>query len=475
MLKKYRLEVINFVVGASVLTFELTASRMVAPYIGTSIYVWTSIIGVILGSLAIGYMFGGRLADKRHNPSDVSLLLVIAAAIMLLTNAVKDPVLKLITAANLSPESQALVAGLALFVVPTFVLGMIVPYLVRLNIVDVASSGRKAASIDSWGTIGSLFGTFITGYVLFGFIGTRNLLGLIAIVLVLASFLMSRRPYLGQQFAVLVVAIVMMAGPPGLFISNIVKDVDTRYSRIMVRDINYGGKPVRALQMDQYYIQSGIFRNNSTELVTNYGRGFAAVAAQRPQASDVLVVGGGAFTFPMYLQERTSAMVDVVEIDGQLRDISEEFFDLKPNERMRIIATDGRQYLNTTQKRYDMIFIDAYSSGDPPFQLFTAEAITQMKRALKPGGVVAVNAISPASEPATPLIGSVMATYQQVFGHVQVFRANASLPATLNQNLILVAKIDSSPLEPGLQQLNIEGSGMVFTDDFAPIERFVIR
>lgn len=161
LVQKYQFEIISFFVGATVMTLELTASRIVAPYIGLNIYVWTSIIGVILASLAIGYLLGGRLADKRKKSLDIVYLLLCSAILIGALNSIKDSILKSISNLNISLQLQALLASSFLFVAPTVLLGSISPYLARLKIHKVVNSGTQLSRISAAGTIGSLFGTFL--------------------------------------------------------------------------------------------------------------------------------------------------------------------------------------------------------------------------------------------------------------------------------------------------------------------------
>jgi predicted membrane-bound spermidine synthase len=194
-IRDYDLEFVNFVTGGVILTFELVASRIITPYIGGTIYTWTSIIGVILAALATGYWYGGKLADERHKKSDIVLLLIAAAFLILVVNLFKDKVLTIISGINWPLQWQAFIAGVILFAAPTAVLGAISPYLTRLSITDIKTSGQRVARMNTWGTIGSLCGTFLTGYVTFGYMGTKMVIFSLTIALLLVSFVISFRDF----------------------------------------------------------------------------------------------------------------------------------------------------------------------------------------------------------------------------------------------------------------------------------------
>src|SRR3989344_2258005 len=276
---KYRFEAVNFVAGAVVLTFELVATRGAAPYIGTTIYAWTSIIGVILAALAVGYWLGGYLADKRKRAEDVILLLMITAGMIFIFNLIKDWLLFQISQTGLPLQIQAFGASLLLFAPPAVALGAVSPYLARLSLTGLGTSGRHIARISAAGTIGSLVGTFLTGYLLFGFIGTRNILSVLVLFLVLGSFLLTSRFILIPRILLGAAAFLSLVISPSLHLTGVVSDIDTHYQRLAVRDTVYRNRPVRVLQTDALAWQSGIYRDGDNGLAFPYLRAFSYVAA----------------------------------------------------------------------------------------------------------------------------------------------------------------------------------------------------
>lgn len=470
--RAHKLELVNFVTGAAVLAFELVAARVVAPYIGTSIYIWTSIIGVILAALAIGYYMGGKLADIRKRNEDVVLLLISAAAIVLLVNIIKDHLLSSLTANDLPLQWQALIVSIILFAPTAFLLGMVSPYLARLNITELATSGQRLASVSAWGTAGSIFGTFLTGYVLFGYFGTKYLLAAIAATLIAVSFVMSRRVYLPARIVLFIAALANLLAAPPLLAAGTVAEVDTRYSRATVRDVYLGSRQVRVLQTDGRYWQSGIYTDGDKSLVFPYTQIFYEAAKNNLKIEKVLVIGGGAFTFPQFLADNhPEALVDVVEIDGGLIDVSRQYFNFNPPNNLRIIVADGRQYLNTTVEKYDLVYLDAFSSVEPPFQLFTMGAAQKAHDVLKPNGYLVANVISAASGKDASMLASVNRTYRTVFNDVDIFQAYPGSNLNERQNFIVVAGQASNGLLSSHRFSYKLPAGTLLTDDYAPVER----
>jgi spermidine synthase len=487
ILNEFRLECIAFVVGLIVLTFELTAARIVAPYLGSTIYTWTSIIGVILAALAVGYSAGGILADKRKEKSDIIVLLVVAAIVIIFINITKEQILRFVSDLPLPLQISSLSASVILFALPTIFLGAVMPYLVKLNINELATSGRKVAHIEAASTLGSLVGTFLTGYILFGFIGTQNLLTMCALVLLLSSFIIYTKKFLWQRIVVIALTIGLSFLSPSPSMVGFIKEIDTAYSRVIVRDIDIRGNDVRVLQTDSIGLQSGIKIKNSDELAFEYTKALANAVAIKPHAKNHLIIGGGAYTLPEYLATTyPESRIDTVEIDGGLASISRSYFDFDQPKNLNIIQADGRQFLNSTDKSYDIIVLDAFNSIVPPFQLLTRQAVQKTKQSLAVNGIVTANIISAIDGSKSQLLKAVNSTYKKEFSFVGLYQVSTKSPRDLQQNLLLIAsndkqikhkikKLSDSSLQfSELYKARIDNISdtKILTDDYAPIERY---
>jgi len=486
-LRQYQLEVISFIVGAVELTLELTASRIAAPYIGLTIYVWTSVIGVILAALALGYLLGGRLADRRKQPVDIAYMLLFATLLIAILNIFKDPIMaELSRLTELPAQLQALIASITLFAIPTVILGAVTPYLARLSIADVASSGRRVARINAAGTFGALFGTFFTGFFLFSLVGTRNILSLICFTLAITSLLIVFRAQSRLRWALWVLAVILSLMPSRVYLSGVIKDFDTAYGRYIIRDI----ATLRVLQSDATSLQSGINKQPGQPPPFPYIRAFDAVSTLPQTPHKYLIIGGGAFTLPGLLaQAEPQATIDVIEIDKRLQPLSEQYFGFVQSPRVHVHNQDGRQFLNTNQQKYDVIYLDAFSNATPPFQLLTQEANQRLHAALAPGGVIAVNILSRASGSGGTFVSSIAKTYQTSFTHVRAFRLDKDVAPTDMQSILLLASTE--PLQTGLTRIAAQNTefhevlqreisapghnGRLLTDDHAPVEEMVAR
>lgn len=186
-MKKYFLEVVVFICGAVVMAYEIVGSRMLGPYVGTSMIVWSSIIGIILLSLSLGYYYGGKLADK--NPKYKSLALIIAgsALLIILSTLLKDIILSALLNISINVKLVSVLSSVLLFSLPAFGLGMVSPFAARLKMKDVKTSGATVGGLYALSTLGSITGTFLAGFYFIPSFRITTILFILAFVLILAS------------------------------------------------------------------------------------------------------------------------------------------------------------------------------------------------------------------------------------------------------------------------------------------------
>jgi MFS family permease len=190
-MQKIYLEITAFICGASIMAFEIIASRMLGPYVGTSALVWSSIIGVILLSLAIGYFWGGRFADRKPRADILSLLISIAAIIIFLTTLFKTVILGFLSSIIPDVRILSLVSSIVLFAAPSVLLGTVSPFAVRIKIKSVAQSGSIVGNLYSISTAGSICGVFLAGFYLIPTFRITDILCLLSIVLLAVSIFLN--------------------------------------------------------------------------------------------------------------------------------------------------------------------------------------------------------------------------------------------------------------------------------------------
>lgn len=190
-MKKFTLEIVAFFCGAVVMAFEIVGSRMLGPYVGTSMFAWTSIIGVILLSLSVGYFWGGRIADMRPRADILSLFIFISALFIIITLVVKEYVLEILLRSIDNIHIVSVIASLVLFAIPSILLGMVSPFAVRIKMKSLEKSGSTIGNLYAISTVGSIVGVFLAGFFLIPTLKITNILMLLAIVLISVSMLLN--------------------------------------------------------------------------------------------------------------------------------------------------------------------------------------------------------------------------------------------------------------------------------------------
>ncbi len=470
-IKQHRYELIALLTGAAVMMLEIVGARLIAPYFGASTYVWTAMIGVILGALALGFYFGGRLADRDEPGKDLGIIICGAALAVVIMVLLQEPVLRIIANQSLDLRLSAVLAAIVLFGVPSFLIGMVSPHLAKIRVTSLKTTGATVGRLEAAGSLGSITGTFLSGYVLLAYMGARNLSLGLAIMLILTSFLAGWRQLFRLRLGLIAVTTLLLLYNP--LPAGIISDVDSAYSRYQVRETTYQGRPVRYLLMDSYSIQSASYVGDETEPVLPYMQSMLAAAQGFGPTDKVLVIGGGAHTLPNILQTKTPApTIDVVEIDPALEELSRRYFGFEQAPGTRLFYEDGRSFLNRHQGGYDIIFMDAYSSLTPPFHLSSRQSVERLKANLNAGGVVVANA---AASYYGGFLSSLERTYASVFDYTASFAVSWDRPLENKQNFIIIASNSQDAFEKTRaslgKQLNVPPGGNIFTDDYAPVER----
>jgi predicted membrane-bound spermidine synthase len=481
-----------FLCGAIVMVYEIIGSRLLSPYIGSSIYIWTSLIGVILGSLSLGYWLGGRSADRKCDFRVLASVIFAAAGLISAATLIKDIFLSMLAASPMILELKALIAALVLFAPASVFLGMVTPYAVRLKVSSLESTGRTVGNLYALSTIGSIVGTFAAGFILVPFVGSVRTLYLIAAALFVIAFVLW--PMRFSQLNIAAIALFVL----GICVSEYTRiyeyeaseliDIDTEYSRVQVfRSFDpLTQRPIRAYATDPFFAQSAMYFD-SDELVFPYAKYFDLLEHFNPQFQKSLLIGSGAYSYPKhYLQNFPDAQIDVVEIDPRVREIAKRYFRLRDDPRMQTIDKDGRDYLNNAKSGgYDAVLLDAFGSlFSVPYQLTTREAVEQISRVLNDRGVVIANIGSSITGDAGRFGRAEIATYRTVFPQVLVFKVRSDKKDSDLQNLILIGSKSVEPdslssTDPRLDELlahlhrePIEINEAVLTDDLAPVEYY---
>lgn len=486
-MKKYSLEITVFLSGALTMMLELIAARVLSPYVGSSNLIWTTIIGIMLTSMSIGYWFGGKMADK-NKENDIKILSNYLLISAIATSII--PILEVVFIDVLSQLSNnlifvAIICATVTFGIPSFLLATVSPIAVKIKNNSMDHIGATSGKISSLSTIGSIFGTFFAGFILIPNLGVRNIiLGCSILLWILSVYLFNKKDkkyYILMIVELLIIIGLNLLGGYLFQVSNpeITRDVDSEYSRIWVTNLNVGENTYKTLQVDtglESYINQ-----ETGEMGATYLYYYDLFEYYNKESNDALMIGGAAYTYPMhYLKKYQNKTIDVVEIDEKMTQIAEEEFGLdKNNPNLGLITQDGRSYLNYNEKKYDTVFVDAFKGLNAPFELTTYEAMQKVYDSLNNNGTVITNIISAIEGDDADFIKYEYSTYKAIFDDVKVFQVNSNHSDNEEQNLILVGikgngNINTDKEEEYKELLSNEVKDFtsdkpIVTDDYAPI------
>ena len=478
------------------LAVEFGASRLLAPYFGTSLYVWGVLIGLVLIYLSAGYVIGGRLADRF--PDDVLLYQITAWAGLWigLIPLVSYPIL-LASQQGFRTLSIGLVGGtllavLVLFAVPVILLGCVSPFAIRLLLKNVETGGNTAGRVYALSTAGSILGTFLPVFWFIPTYGTRPTLvgfGLALVLFSVAGLWPRRRLYASFAVAVILAWIFLPAGIKPPEVGRLVIERESAYNYIQV--VQDGTTTELILNEGQAVHSVYDSHDNLTHGYWDYllvADAFqpAQATAIAPRSLAILGLAGGTTARQYRLAFGDSIDITGVEIDPEILAIGHQYFHLG-DARAHEVVSDARYWLATQAGHYDVVVLDAYRQPYIPFHLTTKEFFSQVRDHLNRGGVAAVNVGRTSTD--YRLVAALASTMAAVFTNVYVIddtsfdntlvygtTENTTL-ADITHNLGLI----SAPLASDAAQLALVPGrlapspyhGQVYTDDLAPVEQLI--
>jgi len=434
------------VCGAIVMMLEVLGSRVVGPFFGVSLFVWTSLITVTLLALALGYAVGGRLADRFHQPHYLYALILLSALFCLLIAPSKVWVLK--ACLSLGLRSGAFVSALLLFGPCLFLLGCVSPYLVKLSARQWRHVGKTVGSLYALSTLGSTLGSVFTGFWMVGYLGSNKSLyaiGVILMLLALGYFLLFHRrwkPLLGAALLLLLATVSFpdeqayakrLAGGTEL---RKIDQLENYYGSIKILESKSESGTARYLLLDNM-IQGGIDVDNGMSIFPySYHMQFLGMA-HNPNGSRCLGIGLGVGVVLKWIEQH-GKVCDVVDINPAIFEMAKRYFAYTPKGQR--FVQDGRYFLEQNSQRYDYIFLDVFSGELTPAHLLSREAMQAIDKKMNPGAVLTINLISRLEGDSAT--ASVVKTLQSVFDHVAVYPVFDVERENVNEkigNIILLA------------------------------------
>ena len=410
--------ILVFLVGACVMALEILGTRVIAPYYGVSIYVWSALIAVTLGFLALGYYVGGWLADRKPELNVLNGFIFLAGLSVLCVPLTSQPVIRV--CGGLGLRGGAVASSLVLFSPSMFLFGTVVPFSVKLTSHNLKVLGISTGRIYAVSTLGGVLGTLLTGFFLIPNLQLSHIFLIMAVVLFLLCFL----GFVLQKkllIAGLTVAIAFIA--ISTFLIGIRSGKKDSSKAIYHTGGVYGDLKVVEDDMTRFLLIDGIVhtalpKDEGVLHSDNYllSENFYPVLLPfyRREAKEALLIGLGGGLIWKILSIR-GINVQSVEIDPKVVDIAKRFFGFDGD----VYPGDGRYHIQTTASTYDFVIVDAYSSDDIPFHFFTRESFLSINHVLNPNGILCIIYIV---LPYAIVTTSLFKTLKSVFPYVDVYR-----------------------------------------------------
>lgn len=504
IIKRYRLEIILFIVNIIYMILELIASRILSPYFGSSNLVWTSVIGIILLSTSVGNYLGGIIADKeRQNikslKTDIYIILLITGILIFIIPLIQKEFIQIIISFIKSIKIGAIISTIVLFFLPSMFIGVLSPIIIKIKMNNLKSVGKISGGIYALATLGSIIGTFLGGFLLIPNFGSNEILFVLSIFIFLLMILLyekEEKNIFNRIICCVIIGILINT----ICLVNFYKvnaingdkvlkedlgvhvNYDTQYGKVTIYNLNNEKGKTRHLNIDRGN-ESGTFLEESRcyELLYEYTKYYDLMFKSSKNIENVLMIGGAGYSYPKYfISHYLDKRMVVVEIDEKITEIAKKYFfldklikeyNLEENGRLNIITQDGRIYLNENGKKYDAILNDSFSGDTPAKTLTTKEAIEKIHNSLNEKGVYLTNIISSIDGEDSKFLKAEVNTLKQVFKNVYIIPCRDTMNVKRIQNNMVIATDDIISIE---NTVNIDTSdSIVLTDNYYPVDNLI--
>lgn len=497
-MKKYKLEIIIFLVNAVYMILELVASRVLSPYFGSSNTVWTSVIGIILLSSSIGNYLGGKIADKNNSEKNIRVILAISGVLVCILPLIQKTILTLISNTIIDLKIGAIIATIILFFLPSMFIGFLSPIIIKLKLENLEQAGKVSGGIYAISTFGGIVGTFLGGFYLLPTFGSTITLLILSIILFASIFIVNGFKFDKKLYLILTIILIILNIIMIIFFVNVNKindaliksgdidsdvEYDTQYGKVKIYNLNINSDTVRVMEIDKGNESATyVDENKCNELVFEYTKYYDLMFESDKEIKNTLMIGGAGYSYPKYfISNYTDKNMDVVEIDEKVTELAKEYFfldklildyNLDNNKRLNLITEDGRTYLNRNEKKYDAILNDAFSGNSPAETLTTIEAVNKIHDSLTENGMYLTNIISSIDGENSKFIKAEINTLKQVFKNVYAVPCNYEEDNEKVQNIMVIAT-DSKLQLKGEKEIKISQNEIILTDDCCPVDNLI--
>jgi predicted membrane-bound spermidine synthase len=468
---------LSFIEGGTVMAAELLGAKMLAPYFGSSLYVWATVLAITLGGLAGGYFAGGILSYKSKNPLALFYVLLIAATFTILMPFTSKLILWVVGMHRLIPA--VISSAIVILFPPVFLMGMISPLIIRAITTSIDQAGKAAGAIYAISTVGGILATFIFGFYIIPNFGltlpcvfTGIVLGFIPLMILL------QKKKFGKVIGFVLLCVWSISAATSSY-ANLNSSVKVVYSaegllgQLLVVDYPRFNKDsilpghsrwLFVNRISQTMYDSLADKSKNEEEYFTYVYCISDYLKSLPEKSKVLLLGLGGGSIANKLTEQGFA-VDVCELDKRITEVAKNYFYL--SDQVNITVDDARHYIRTCKKKYDVIIFDTFKGEDPPNHVFTKESLEETKQLLSQKGIVFVNSLGYFEGNIGKAMRSIYKTFEATGFNVEVLSTD---PDPNQRNLLFHASLNE--IKPNINFIDknrIDLSDAVCLTDEYPI------
>lgn len=375
-----------FLEGLAVMSVEFLGAKILAPFFGTSLQVWTSVIGITMFALALGYYLGGKYSSHKNGTIILTRVIFAGSLFFILMPLSSTPIILLVS--KMGIYTGSVLASILLLLPAITSFGMMNPILIDNAGKRVEESGNNTGIVYAASTLGAVFSVLLLGFYIIPFIGISIPVYLLASFFGLIVIFLSRQNGGKNKFVLIPGILLLISGVTAAFTST-KKETVYKLHKVLYESEGLLGQ----LSVIDHYHDShnrmlyvnGISQTNQ-DIKTGISNGLyvhriAVTSSFKQEGSRALILGmGGGSLAKEFIDLKFQ--VDICEIDARMAKVSKDFFGLDTS-KVNIFIDDARHFINTSSKKYDIIVFDIALGEIQPSHLFTTESFTQLKGLLK--------------------------------------------------------------------------------------------
>ena len=472
--------------GAAVMIIELLGTRIIGPFYGVSLYVWSSLISVTLFALAVGYFLGGIIADK-NTRFRLSHVISLAALFVAVIPLISDVVLS--GTDSLGIRAGAFSSSVILFTIPLTLLAMVGPMVIALAADRLNIIGSVSGSVYAVSTIGSVLGTLFLGFYLLPEFGSKTIIDALSVSLIILSIswaifeARSGKIFAWGNLPVGVVTVIFLTLSHSFHNS----DEDPGFTQVFAEESIYGWvrvidepeKNIRWLMSDASTI--GAASLSTGQGLLQYQKSIEMLPDFHPDGKNVLLIGLGSGHLATHF-DKLGLITDTIEIDASVATAAKKFFNFNP--KGDLILGDARYHVRQLKKKYDFIIHDCFTGGTDPSHLLTSQMFQTLQNRLKPGGILVVNLVGFMHGDESNGTKAIARTLSKTFKYSKTFIAD------LNKNFNdITFFVSNSPIQIKSKRKNNhienwlkshefnfpETNGFILTDNYNPLDSLQVK